>query len=54
MSAIGLAYPLEPSPVVNRIVRWVRNISDGKEGTRQTWIKAEFVEGGAIGPVMES
>jgi hypothetical protein len=38
-------------PVVNRIVRWVRNISEGKEDTRQTMIKAEFVEGGTIGPV---
>jgi DNA-binding LacI/PurR family transcriptional regulator len=38
-------------PVVNRIVRWVRNMSQGKEDTRQTMIKAEFVEGGTIGPV---
>ena len=36
-------------PVANRIVRWVRNISEGKEDTRQTMIKAEFVEGGTIG-----
>ena len=38
-------------PVANRIVRWVRNISQGKEDTRQTLIKAEFVEGGTVGPV---
>jgi len=37
--------------VANRIVRWVRNISEGKEDTRQTMIKAEFVEGGTIEPV---
>jgi DNA-binding LacI/PurR family transcriptional regulator len=37
-------------PIVNRIVRWVRNISEGKEDTRQTMIKAEFIEGGTIGP----
>ena len=38
-------------PVVNRIVRWVNNVSQGKEDTRQTVIKAEFVEGGTIGSV---
>ncbi|MDG0993575.1 MAG: substrate-binding domain-containing protein [Akkermansiaceae bacterium] len=38
-------------PVVNRIVRWVNNISQGKEDNRQTVIKAEFVEGGTIGVV---
>ena len=37
--------------VANRIVRWVNNISQGKEDTRQTMIKAEFIEGGTIGPV---
>ena len=41
-------------PIVNRIVSWVRNISQGKEDARQTMIKAEFVEGGTIGPVVES
>ena len=41
-------------PIVNRIVSWVRNISEGKEDTRQTMIKAEFVEGGTIGPVPKS
>jgi DNA-binding LacI/PurR family transcriptional regulator len=38
-------------PVANRIVRWVNNVSQGKEDTRQTLIKAEFVEGGTVGPV---
>ena len=38
-------------PVAKRIVRWVNNISQGKEDTRQTMIKAEFIEGGTIGPV---
>ena len=36
--------------VANRIVRWVNNISQGKEDTRQTMIKANFIEGGTIGP----
>ena len=38
-------------PVANRIVSWASNISEGKEDTRQTTIKAEFIEGGTIGPV---
>jgi DNA-binding LacI/PurR family transcriptional regulator/biotin operon repressor len=38
-------------PVVNRIVSWISNISQGKQDTRQTTIKAEFIEGGTIGPV---
>jgi DNA-binding LacI/PurR family transcriptional regulator len=38
-------------PVVNRIVRWVNNISQGKEDTRQTSIKVEFIKGGTVGPV---
>jgi DNA-binding LacI/PurR family transcriptional regulator len=43
-------------PVVNRIVRWVTNVSQGKEDTRQTQIKAEFIEGGTVGvaPALES
>ena len=36
-------------PVVNRLVRWVRNISQGKEDIRQTTISAEFIEGGTVG-----
>ena len=38
-------------PVTKRIVRWVSNISQGKEDSRQTPIKSEFIEGGTIGPV---
>lgn len=38
-------------PVVNRILRWINNISQGKEDTRQTSVKVEFIEGGTIGPV---
>ena len=36
--------------IVNRIVRWAKNISHGKEDTRQTRIDAEFIEGGTVGP----
>ena len=38
-------------PIVHRIVRWVNNISTGKEDTRQSMIEAEFFEGGTIGSV---
>ena len=41
-------------PVAQRIVRWVNNISQGKEDTRKTLIKAEFIEAGTMGPVVES
>jgi DNA-binding LacI/PurR family transcriptional regulator/DNA-binding transcriptional regulator YhcF (GntR family) len=38
-------------PVVSRVVRWVENVARGKEDRRQTLVKAEFVEGGTIGPL---
>ena len=37
-------------PVLRRIVRWTNNIARGKEDRRQTSTKAEFVEGGTVGP----
>ncbi len=37
-------------PVVRRIVRWVNNVATGKDDRRQTLTKAEFVEGGTMGP----
>lgn len=36
---------------VPRVVEWVENVSNGKEDRRETLIRAEFVEGGTIGPV---
>lgn len=38
-------------PVISRIERWAANISRGKKDLRQTLTKAEFIEGGTIGPV---
>ena len=38
-------------PVINRVVRWVNNISHGKDDQPQTLTKAEFVEGETIGRV---
>ena len=37
----------------SRVVRWAANVNLGKEDRRQTHIKAEFVEGGTIGPAKE-
>lgn len=39
------------SPVVRRVVRWANNVARGKNDRRQTLTKAEFIEGGTIGPV---
>jgi hypothetical protein len=36
--------------VAPRVVRWAANVNRGMEDRRQTHIKAEFVEGGTIGP----
>ena len=35
---------------VPRIVRWAENVANGREDRRETLIRAEFVEGGTIGP----
>ena len=37
-------------PTIRRTVRWVNNVGHGKNDRRQTNTKAEFVEGGTIGP----
>jgi hypothetical protein len=36
---------------VRRVVRWAAKVNRGKKDRRQTNLKAEFVEGGTIGPV---
>lgn len=38
-------------PVLRRIVRWANNIARGRDDRRQTDTKAEFVDGGTVGPV---
>jgi len=38
-------------PVVRRIVRWVDNLSHGRDDVRQTTTPAEFVAGGTVGEV---
>jgi len=37
-------------PVVRRIVRWAANVSKGREDLRKTQTRAEFVDGGTVGP----
>jgi len=44
----------DPQPVVRRIVAWAANISRGKTDHRQSLTKAEFIEGGTMGPVPRS
>lgn len=38
-------------PVVSRIVHWVDKVASGKDDHRNSFFKAEFVEGCTIGPV---
>jgi len=40
----------DPRPVVRRIVRWVEHVAHGKDDRRQSETKAEFIDGGTIGP----
>jgi DNA-binding LacI/PurR family transcriptional regulator len=41
----------DSAPMVRRIVRWAAKVGNGKDDKRQTLTKAEFIEGGTIGPV---
>lgn len=41
----------DPQPLIRRVLRWAENITEGKTDLKQTTTKAEFVEGGSIGPV---
>ena len=38
--------------VVRRVVQWANNVARGRDDRRQTLTKAEFVEGGTIGPAL--
>ena len=40
----------ESRQVVRRVVQWADNVARGKDDRQQTSIKAEFIEGGTIGP----
>ena len=41
-------------PVLRRIVRWTNNVALGKDDRRQSFTKAEFIDGGTVGPGPES
>jgi DNA-binding LacI/PurR family transcriptional regulator len=41
----------EPSPLLRYMERWVDHIASGKPDHRKRFFKAEFVEGGTVGPV---
>ncbi len=57
--AFGWAHPSvahirwDSRQVVSRIVRWADDVARGKDDRRQTLTKAEFIEGGTIGPVWD-
>jgi hypothetical protein len=36
--------------VIQRVLKWAHHVACGKSAMRQTLVKAEFVEGGTIGP----
>ena len=37
-------------PVVRRVIRWADKVSRGKEDLVKSYAKAEFVNGGSVGP----
>jgi DNA-binding LacI/PurR family transcriptional regulator len=37
-------------PVVRRIMRWVNNVARGVDDRRQSFTKAEYIDGGTVGP----
>jgi len=37
-------------PVVRRIMRWVNNVARGIDDRRQSFTKAEYIDGGTVGP----
>ena len=41
----------DSQPIINQIVKWVDNVARSRDDRRQTFTKAEFVEGGTFGPV---
>ncbi|MFT5905765.1 MAG: DNA-binding LacI/PurR family transcriptional regulator [Cryomorphaceae bacterium] len=40
-------------PVVRRIIRWVNNVARGVDDRRQSFTKAEYIDGGTVGPAPE-
>jgi len=44
----------DSSIVVRRILSWVKKLGRGENDRRQSFIKAEFIEGGTIGPARDA
>jgi DNA-binding LacI/PurR family transcriptional regulator len=44
----------DSAPWSNRIVRWAHNVGRGKTDLRQSFTKTVFVDGGTIGPAVET
>jgi DNA-binding LacI/PurR family transcriptional regulator len=40
----------DPSPVLRRVLEWANHVALGKKDLRETHIRAQFVDGGTIGP----
>ena len=40
-------------PVLRRVARWADNVARGKDDRRQSHTKAEFVDGGTVGPAWD-
>jgi len=38
-------------PIIQRVAKWVDNVSRGQDDLRKTAVKAQFIPGGTIGPV---
>lgn len=43
----------DSGPLVRHVARWASNVASGKDDRRQSSIRAEFIEGGTIGPVQK-
>ena len=41
-------------PVVRRIMRWVNNLARGVDDRRQSFTKAEYIDGGTVGPAPDN
>lgn len=40
----------EPRPMVRRVIRWANNIAKGKPDQKPNYSRAQYVEGGTVGP----
>ena len=38
-------------PIIRRVIEWTKNLTTGREDSKRSFIKAEFVDGETIGPI---